>query len=1092
MTKIKEKLFLAVNAVFLALIAATCALYCVYGTIYAKAAASGTFLLLALFNTVLALVRGKSGYPLCKYWLLGGLALAFAGDIALEYEFIAGVVLFALGHVLLLGAFHTLKPLGWRDILPTLLLIAGSVCLLLLLPAYHLGDLLAPVIVYAVVISAMLGKAVGVLLDRKLRLPLRLGVFGGALLFFASDLFLTFANFTEVAFNFSLPCLITYYLATYLLAVTIYLASATGERREALSMNVFARLYCRAFQGIFRLAIPFMPYRKPKLLGNCGEAAALIKEKGKRRPLIVTDAGVMAHGVLAPVTEALERAGIAYEIFDKTPANPTVSAIEEAFALYRERGCDCLMAVGGGSPMDCAKGVCARIIKPKKTLVRMQGILKVIGSQPLFIAVPTTAGTGSEATIAAVVTDDKTHHKFTILSFCLAPKYALLDPIMTKTLPPAPTAETGLDALTHAVETYIGRSTTCMTRRLAVSAVKRIDKNLLAAYRDGNDLSARKEMQLAAYEAGLAFTVSYVGYVHAVAHSLGGAYNYPHGRTNATLLPIVLRMYGKSGERRLAKLAKSSGICENSLPRHDAAEAFIAWVEDLNEQTGIPRSLEIAQEDIPVLAKNAAAEANPLYPVPRLMDRVALGDIYHAARTRHALSSEDALAAQKKYFATGATLDLKTRRRYLKKLYAALSEREDELNGALKADLGKSAYESYMCEVGMVRAEISHLLKHLRRYAKEKRVKTPLAQFASRSFQKPSPYGCVLVMSPWNYPVLLTLEPLADAIAAGNCVIVKPSAYSPATSDALKALLCDVFPPELVYPVLGGRAENAALLDLPFDKIFFTGSVAVGKEVMRRAAEKLIPVTLELGGKSPCIVDATANIPLAAKRIVFGKFLNCGQTCVAPDYILVHRSVEQRLLAELKRQIEKQYGAHPLENADYGKIISEKHFRRISALIDPAKVYCGGKTDEETLRIEPTVLQNVTREDGVMQEEIFGPVLPVLVYDDEEEIIADINAGNSPLALYLFTSKIETERKFLSRVAFGGGCVNDVVIHIASSELPFGGMGASGMGAYHGKAGFECFSHTKGIVDKKTWLDLPMRYQPYRTLFEKLVRFFMK
>ncbi len=1092
MKRIQDKLFLTVNAAFFALTAAGCVLYILYGTLPVKAAASAAFLLLALFNVILALVRGKGGYPLCKYLLLAGLALAFAGDIALEYEFIAGIALFAAGHVLLIGAFHALKPLGWRDILPTLLLAGGSVCLLVLLPAYDFGDLLAPVLVYAVVISAMLGKAAGVLLDRKLDLAMRLGVFGGALLFFASDLFLTFANFTAFAFDFSVPCLVTYYLATYLLAVTVYLASATGERRESVRMNVFARLYCRAFQGIFRLAIPFMPYRKPKLLENCGEAASLIREKGKRRPLIVTDAGVRAHGVLAPVTEALDRAGIAYEIFDETPANPTVSAIEAAFSLYRERGCDCLMAVGGGSPMDCAKGVCARIICPKKPLVRMQGILKVIGFAPLFIAVPTTAGTGSEATIAAVVTDEKTHHKFTVLSFCLAPKYALLDPVLTKTLPPAPTAETGLDALTHAVEAYIGRSTTRMTRRLAVSAVKRIDKNLLTAYRDGENLAARREMQLAAYEAGLAFTVSYVGYVHAVAHSLGGAYNQPHGRTNATLLPIVLRMYGKSAERRLAKLARLSGVCGEPLPRHEAAESFLAWIEDLNEQTGIPKSIEIAEEDIPALAKNAAAEANPLYPVPRLMDRTALEDIYRAARTRHVLSSEEALAAQKKHFASGATLDLKTRRRYLEKLYTALVEREGQLNDALRADLGKSAYESYMCEVGMVRAEIAHLLKHLRGYAKEKRVKTPLAQFASRSYKKPSPYGCVLVMSPWNYPVLLTLEPLADAIAAGNCVIVKPSAYSPATSDALKALLCDVFPPELVYPVLGGRAENAALLDLPFDKIFFTGSVAVGKEVMRRAAERLIPVTLELGGKSPCIVDETADIPLAAKRIVFGKFLNCGQTCVAPDYILVHRSAEQRLLAELKRQIQRQFGERPLENADYGKIISEKHFRRIAALIDPAKVYCGGESDEKTLRIAPTVLQNVTREDGVMQEEIFGPVLPVLVYDDEGEIIADINAGNAPLALYLFTSKKETERKVMSRVAFGGGCVNDVVIHIASSELPFGGVGASGMGAYHGRAGFECFSHTKGIVDKKTWIDMPMRYQPYGKFFERLVRFFMK
>ena len=305
-------------------------------------------------------------------------------------------------------------------------------------------------------------------------------------------------------------------------------------------------------------------------------------------------------------------------------------------------------------------------------------------------------------------------------------------------------------------------------------------------------------------------------------------------------------------------------------------------------------------------------------------------------------------------------------------------------------------------------------------------------------------------------------------------------------------LIREVFPPERVNVVLGGRAENSALLDLPFDKIFFTGSIAVGKEVMRHAAEKLIPVTLELGGKSPCIVDKSADLKLAAKRIVFGKYLNCGQTCVAPDYILVHKDVEKQLLAELKEQIIKQFGAEPLKNHDYGKIVNEKHFRRIVGLIDADKVYYGGQTEEENLRISPTVMQNVVRSDAVMQEEIFGPLLPVLTYTDEEEIIRDINENGSPLALYLFTEKKETVKKFLSRVSFGGGCVNDVVIHLATSNMGFGGVGRSGMGSYHGRDGFECFTHRKSIVDKKTWIDLPMRYQPYKKFYDKLIRKFLK
>ncbi|MCD8309447.1 MAG: aldehyde dehydrogenase, partial [Clostridia bacterium] len=441
---------------------------------------------------------------------------------------------------------------------------------------------------------------------------------------------------------------------------------------------------------------------------------------------------------------------------------------------------------------------------------------------------------------------------------------------------------------------------------------------------------------------------------------------------------------------------------------------------------------------------------------------------------------QDILLKQKEYFATGATLDVKTRIAALKKLYAAICENEDVINKALKDDLGKSSAESYICEVGMTLSEISYLLKHVKKWAKDKRVHTPMAQFASKSYIKKSPYGSVLIMSPWNYPFMLTLEPLADAIAAGCTAVVKPSAYSPATSKVIADLLGKIFPPEYVAVVLGGRAENSQLLDLDFDKIFFTGSVAVGKEVMRRASEKLIPVTLELGGKSPCIVDSTAKIKLAAKRIAFGKFLNCGQTCVAPDYVLVHESVEDEFLKALKAEIARQYGDYPLENANYGKIISPKHYNRVKGLIAKEKIYCGGECDDKSLRIAPTVLKGADWSDAAMGEEIFGPVLPVIAYKDIDTVINKINGGGTPLALYMFSQDKAAIKKVTSRVAFGGGCVNDTVIHLATSAMGFGGCGESGMGSYHGKNGFDCFTHEKSIVDKKTFIDLPMRYQPYK------------
>ena len=453
---------------------------------------------------------------------------------------------------------------------------------------------------------------------------------------------------------------------------------------------------------------------------------------------------------------------------------------------------------------------------------------------------------------------------------------------------------------------------------------------------------------------------------------------------------------------------------------------------------------------------------------------------------------KDLVTRQRKYFQTGATLPVSVRVDALKRLYGVISGCEKEIHTALKRDLGKSGFESYMCETGLVLEEISYMLKHIHRFSREKNVRTPLAQFHSRSFKKPSPYGVTLIMSPWNYPFMLTLSPLVDALAAGNTAVVKPSAYSPHTSDVILQILSQCFDPEYVAVVTGGRAENTCLLREHFDYIFFTGSQSVGKEVMRNAAEHLTPVTLELGGKSPCIVDKSADIKLAARRIVFGKYLNCGQTCVAPDYIYCHRSVKDKLIKEVQKQIQKQYGKQPLRNPNYGKIINGKHFDRLLGLIDKNKTVHGGDSDRHALRIEPTVLDNVTFADTVMQEEIFGPIMPILIFDNLDEAIRNINAMPHPLALYLFTSDKAAAKKVTSRCGFGGGCINDTIIHLATTEMGFGGFGESGMGSYHGKVGFDTFSHYKSIVDKKTWIDLPMRYQPYRKLHEKMIRFFLK
>lgn len=450
------------------------------------------------------------------------------------------------------------------------------------------------------------------------------------------------------------------------------------------------------------------------------------------------------------------------------------------------------------------------------------------------------------------------------------------------------------------------------------------------------------------------------------------------------------------------------------------------------------------------------------------------------------------LEKQHRLFQEGATLPVSFRLSQLQKLKDGIRRYEEKLDQALEADLGKSRMESYMCEVGLTLSELTWMQKHLRSLVREKRVATPLAQFAARSFRSPSPYGTVLIMSPWNYPVLLTLGPLIDAIAAGNTVVIKPSAYAEHTSAVLKEMLKECFPSEYVAVVTGGRAENKALLEQRFDKIFFTGGKTVGREVLRHAAEYLTPVTLELGGKSPCIVDKSAKIPLAAKRIVFGKYLNCGQTCVAPDYILCDRTVYAELILALQKEITAQFGEDPLKNPDYGKIINQKHYDRIMGLIDPDKVVYGGCGDGQSLRIAPTIMKNVTFSDTVMGEEIFGPVLPILTYDTLEEAINIVEEHPHPLALYLFSEDKGAQKKVLELCHFGGGCINDTIIHLATSAMPFGGVGESGMGGYHGKTGFETFSHFRSIVDKKTWMDLPIRYQRYSRMKERLLRVFLR
>lgn len=431
---------------------------------------------------------------------------------------------------------------------------------------------------------------------------------------------------------------------------------------------------------------------------------------------------------------------------------------------------------------------------------------------------------------------------------------------------------------------------------------------------------------------------------------------------------------------------------------------------------------------------------------------------------------------QRKFYYSDATRPYSFRKEQLKQMKRMLKAYEKDMYRVLKADLNKSRHEAITTELGIVHAEIDFALKHLKEWMEDEEVATPLTHKGSRSFISYEPYGVTLIISPWNYPIQLALAPMIGAIAAGNTVILKPSEIAVHTSNLLKEMIEAYFAKEVISVVEGGAETTTALLEQQFDYIFFTGSTAVGKIIMEKASHHLTPVTLELGGKSPTIVDSDANLSLAAKRIVWGKFTNAGQTCVAPDYVYVHEKVYMKLLREMKRHIQRMYGKRPLNNKHYTRIINKKHFDRLKHLLENTKVFHGGRVSQANLSIEPTIVTDIGWEDPLMQEEIFGPILPVMAYNNLDDVIFTIQAKDKPLALYYFGSDKKNEERVMRSIPFGGGCVNDTLYHLASPHLPFGGVGTSGIGSYHGKYSFETFSHRKSILKQSTFIDNPIRY----------------
>jgi aldehyde dehydrogenase (NAD+) len=450
------------------------------------------------------------------------------------------------------------------------------------------------------------------------------------------------------------------------------------------------------------------------------------------------------------------------------------------------------------------------------------------------------------------------------------------------------------------------------------------------------------------------------------------------------------------------------------------------------------------------------------------------------------------LASQRAFWTAGHTRSLEWRLAALKKLKAAILRSESDLIAALETDLRKPLLESYTSELGMVIKEINYARTNLKKWMHPQRVKANLLTFPAKSYLLKEPYGVVLIIAPWNYPVQLALSPLVGAIAAGNCCILKPSELAPATAAALTQLLDATFNPKFIKVVTGDAVTSQCLLGQHFDKIFFTGSPRVGKIVMEQAARQLIPVTLELGGKSPCIVDQNVDLEIVAKRIVWGKFFNAGQTCVAPDYLLAQQEIEEPLCQAMQRWIKHFFGENPESSPDLAKIINKRHFDRLIAYLQGTQIICGGHWDAEQLYIEPTLIKTTDLEAPVMQEEIFGPILPVITYTRIDEVLSIINRHPDPLACYIFSNDRQMTEALLNNIPFGGGCVNDTLSHFLNHRLPFGGRGASGNGNYHGQYSFEAFSHSKAVIKTGFRFDLPVKYPPYRENHRLLRKFLMK
>ncbi len=808
----------------------------------------------------------------------------------------------------------------------------------------------------------------------------------------------------------------------------------------------------------------------------------ICRKAGYQHVLLVTDRTLSDLGYAKAITASLDAVQVSYSVYDDIHTEPNIAIIEAGRQIAIDNHAECIIALGGGSVMDSCKMIAASVKMPHLPMkALLLKFLPVPGSTLPLIMVPSTAGTGAELTVGAVVTNDQGAKSSTVL-IGLNVTHVIHDSELTIHAPQSVTAACGIDALSHCIEGAISDTDVDEEdMQMSLEGIKLILENLPVVLREPENNEARLAMCRAAMYGGNAINTQLAGYVHAFAHSIGAKYHMPHGQAISLMLMPILEFQKKACQTKYERIAQYCGVPD-----------FLQAVRELMhtcsmDQLQSPVRTCDHEQLIPMIAADSINYSAPVTLSEEDIKAVLVKITNHQLQITHDESQiREIVAAQRRFFRTGQTLPVKWRIQQLKRLKAAVIAHADEFTAALAEDLGRSEVEAYLCDVGPIIVEINEMISGLRRLARPEWHFSGLMCFPSIVTKVyKMPYGVSLVISPFNFPILLTIGVVAAAMCGGNTVVVKSSSKSAACTEVLKRFFAEVFPPEYITLIDGGHDVADICLAQRFDKIFYTGSPAVGKHVLAEAAKNLTPVALELGGETGnwCVVRADADLKDAARKIAFFKLTNAGQICININQVAVAEEVAEAFMKELKKAFIAQIGEHAETNPEYPKMITDAAYDKCAKLADEyrERIVFGGVGDKTTRKYAPTMIYPVDINEHIVQHELFCPLLPIVPFKDAEvdELMDVIADREHPLAMYLFTKNMRWANRVMQTQQFGGGCINEVCIHMMVKGVPFNGTGHSGMGAYHGEWGFREFTHPQTVLKGSTHFNLPLREHPY-------------